>query len=174
MSLACNVSSTWRTANVTYANVSSTWRHVPQVYVKINGTWRPVWRYYWSTSAWSECSRPCDVGYQYRTINCTRNDRTVWDARVCNALIGTNSYSTQAVCNTHACGSTCHFSSGKDEWEIYLAHGNMYGALIRVNSKVVCHPDYTKFSCVAADGVTYTRGAQKRVAGTSSYYEVCY
>lgn len=103
MSLACNVSSTWRTANVTYANVSSTWRRVPQVYVNISGTWRPVWSYYWNPLGWGACSAACGGGIQYQTVNCTRHDGTVWDAGVCNALIGANPYPTSQACNTHAC-----------------------------------------------------------------------
>lgn len=112
MSLACNVSSTWRTANVTYVNVSSTWRHVPQVYVNVSGTWRPVWSYYWNPLGWGACSATCGGGIQYQTVNCTRHDGTVWDAGVCNALIGANPYPTSQACNTHACGpSECRENS---------------------------------------------------------------
>lgn len=168
MSLACNVSSTWRTANVTYANVSSTWRHVPQVYVNISGTWRPVWSYYWNPLGWGACSATCGGGIQYRTVNCTRNDGTVWDARVCNALIGANPYPTSQACNTHAC-VTCYYSlspstncnGAQDICNVYV--NGSFMCSIRVGNAQTC-----------SNGVTYTTGAFREKRGNYYYYEICY
>lgn len=181
MSLACNVSSTWRTANVTYANVSSTWRHVPQVYVNISGTWRPVWSYYWNPLGWGACSATCGGGIQYRTVNCTRNDGTVWDARVCNALIGANPYPTSQACNTHAC-VTCYYNNvpagNSTIWFIPEVENSPYPCGVFVNAKTSGTPTCALSPCSFANTQTqcgpYTRGALRSANARVQHYEVCY
>lgn len=175
MSLACNVSSTWRTANVTYTNVSSTWRHVPQVYVNISGTWRPVWSYYWNPLGWGACSATCGGGIQYQTVNCTRHDGTVWDAGVCNALIGANPYPTSQACNTQACVN-CVLDMDSSLTTFWLVYNNTGRAHVTVNGVGVCpNISNTATECTAS-GITYTRGACNADVNTAviTACEVCY
>ena len=181
MSLACNVSSTWRTANVTYANVSSTWRHVPQVYVNISGTWRPVWSYYWNPLGWGACSATCGGGIQYQTVNCTRHDGTVWDVRVCNALIGANPYPTSQACNTHACRpSECQYSIPY-MWSVTLDASDsgpavvyvMWKAVIKYQANLTTAEARNLTQVIGNDGITYYRGTQKAVNQLNYLYEIC-
>ena len=174
MSLACNVSSTWRTANVTYANVSSTWRHVPQVYVNISGTWRPVWSYYWNPLGWGACSATCGGGIQYQTVNCTRHDGTVWDAGVCNALIGANPYPTSQACNTHSC-ATCYYASGMNYTVWGLTDSpTVYPAGVYINKSLVCSLTDTSFNSTQTQCGIYSRGALRNSSARVRHYEVCY
>uniref|UniRef100_A0A8C8RDZ4 PLAC domain-containing protein n=1 Tax=Pelusios castaneus TaxID=367368 RepID=A0A8C8RDZ4_9SAUR len=84
----------------------------------------------WETSRWSECSRTCGEGYQYRTVRCWKMLAPGFDSSVYNELCesaGLARPMERKVCKNKACGPQWELS----EWSECSARCNGQGMMKR-------------------------------------------
>ncbi|NXO04431.1 ATL2 protein, partial [Rhinopomastus cyanomelas] len=84
----------------------------------------------WETSRWSECSRTCGEGYQYRTVRCWRMLAPGFDSSVYDDLCesaGLARPMERKACKNKACGPQWELS----EWSECSARCGMQGTMKR-------------------------------------------
>ncbi|KFW90569.1 ADAMTS-like 2, partial [Phalacrocorax carbo] len=84
----------------------------------------------WETSRWSECSRTCGEGYQYRTVRCWKMLAPGFDSSVYDDLCesaGLARPMERKACKNKACGPQWELS----EWSECLARCGMQGMMKR-------------------------------------------
>ncbi|NXF87336.1 ATL2 protein, partial [Eubucco bourcierii] len=84
----------------------------------------------WETSRWSECSRTCGEGYQYRTVRCWKMLAPGFDSSVYDDLCesaGLARPMERKACKNKACGPQWELS----EWSECSAHCGVQGTMKR-------------------------------------------
>ncbi|OXB61187.1 hypothetical protein ASZ78_007173 [Callipepla squamata] len=105
-----------------------------------------TWR--WETSRWSECSRTCGEGYQYRTVRCWKMLAPGFDSSVYDDLCESAGLARpieRKACKNKACGpqwelsewSECSGSCGEGRINRFVACRNLEGKVI---SDTQCDP----------------------------------
>lgn len=82
----------------------------------------------WETSGWSECSRTCGEGVQYRTVRCWKMLSPGLDSSVYDSLCLSHNLHKPAnrkVCHGQSCGP---------QWEV-----SEWSEVVQHDLKLICH-----------------------------------
>ena len=115
---------------------------------------------YWTTGPWSACSKPCDTGYQSRTVVCTAGGSPVGAAACADSAPRPPA---EQRCNTAACAAT-QFAMTMFAYQELSAGGS---ATLRVAADDV---EYVSVDVTAPDtvGVCITGTARRDTSDTCS------
>lgn len=120
------------------------WFYSPNISQTVSKTW-PIWPIApschfllrWETSGWSECSRTCGEGVQYRTVRCWKMLSPGLDSSVYDSLCLSHELHKPAnrkVCLGQSCGPQWEVSEWSEVrcfWRRFVQNVNMDGSSLR-------------------------------------------